>query len=285
MPQIKQQNLAHHQILDIVDAVAPRQKVQEIVETGTSSVVVLTQDLAIRIARDEITAQELKRTQRLVDELPEFSFQVPRSVAEILDEGGVVAVPTIRLAGSPHAAGSGDPRALKAVLDEIQEIDTSGLKNYLAEPHVFCGGRRWLDVLHKIVPLLGAGARDPALEIIHQLENQEARLTPADLGFTHGDLAGSNMLFSGEQVTAVLDWDLASISDPADDVASLANWHGWELLPQLATPQLAGRAEILRRSHPLQAVAFAYVHGRPEEELMAEARRASERIIKNSSDA
>lgn len=285
MPLIKQQNLAHHQILDIVDAVAPRQKVQEIVETGTSSVVVLTQDLAIRIARDEITAQELKRTQRLVDELPEFSFQVPRSIAEILDEGGVVAVPTIRLAGSPHAAGSGDPRALKAVLDEIQEIDTSGLKNYLAEPHVFCGGHQWLDVLQKIVPLLDAGARDPALEIIHQLENQEARLTPADLGFTHGDLAGSNMLFSGEQVTAVLDWDLASISDPADDVASLANWHGWQLLPQLASPQLAGRAEILRRSHPLQAVAFAYVHGRPEEELMAEARRASERIIKNSSDA
>lgn len=285
MPQIKQQNLAHHQILDIVDVVAPRQKVQEIVETGTSSVVVLTQDLAIRIARDEITAQELKRTQRLVDELPEFSFQMPRSAAEILDEDGIVAVPTLRLAGSPHAAGSGDPKALKAVLDEIQEVDTSGLKNYLAEPHVFCGGHQWLDVLHKIVPLLGVSARDPALEIIHQLENQEARLTPADLGFTHGDLAGSNMLFDGEQVTAVLDWDLASVSDPADDVASLANWHGWQLLPQLANPELADRAEILRRSHPLQAVAFAYVHGRPEEELMAEARRASERIIKNSSDA
>lgn len=167
--------------------------------------VVLTPDLAIRIARDEIAARELRRVQRHVDELPEFSFQVPRSAAEILDEDGIVAVPTIRLTGSPHAAGSGDPKELKAVLDEIQEVDTSGLKNYLAEPHVFCGGHQWLDVLPKIVPLLGAGAREPALEIIHQLENQEARLTPTDSGFTHGDLAGSNMLFEGEQVTAVLD--------------------------------------------------------------------------------
>ncbi|MEX3632140.1 aminoglycoside phosphotransferase family protein [Rothia sp. LK2492] len=285
MPQFKQQNLARHQILDLVDAVAPGQKVQEIVETGTSSVIVLTQDLAIRIARDEITAQELKRTQRLVDELPEFSFQIPRSAADILDEGDIVAVPTVRLTGSPHAPGSGDPRALKTVLDEIQGVETSGLKSYLAEPHVFCGGRQWLDVLEEIVPLLDAGAQDPALEIIHQLKSQESKLTSADLGFTHGDLAGSNMLFAGEQVTSVLDWDLASLSDPADDVASLANWHGWQLLPQLASPQLAGRAEILRQSHPLQAVAFAYVHGRPEEELMAEARRASERIIKNSSVA
>lgn len=282
MPQFKQQNLARHQILDLVDAVAPRQKVQEIVETGTSSVVVLTRDLAIRIARDEIAARELKRTQRLVDELPEFSFQVPRSAAEVLDEGGIVAVPTHRLTGSPHAAGSGDPKALKTVLDEIQEVDTSGLTNFLAEPHVFCGGYQWLDVLHKIVPLLEAVAQEPALGIIHQLENQEARLTPANLGFTHGDLAGSNMLFDGEHVTAVLDWDLASVSDPADDVASLANWHGWELLPQLAGPELAGRAEILRRSHPLQAVAFAYLHGWSEEELAAEASRASERIIKNA---
>lgn len=282
MRQIKQQNLAHHQILEVADAVAPGQQVQEIVETGTSSVVALTSDLAIRIARDEIAARELNRVQRLVDELPKLSFQVPRSAAEILDEDGIVAVPTLRLTGSPHAAGSGNPKALKAVLDEIQEVDTSGLTDLLAEPHSFCGGRQWLDVLQKIVPLLDAGAREPAVEIIHQLENQVARLTPADLGFTHGDLAGSNMLFEGEQVTAVLNWDLASVSDPADDVASLANWHGWELLPQLANSELGGRAEILRRSHPLQAVAFAYLHGRPEEELTIEAQRASERIIKNA---
>ena len=282
MPQFKQLNLARHQILDLVDAVDPGQKVHEIVETGTSSVIVLTPDLATRIARDEIAARELKRAQRLVDELPEFSFQVPRSAAEILDEGGIVAVPTHRLTGSPHAAGSGDPKALKAVLDEIQEVDISGLTDLLAEPHVFCGGRQWLDVLHKIVPLLDAVAQEPALEIIHQLENQEARFTPADLGFTHGDLAGSNMLFDGDQVTAILDWDLASVPDPADDVASLANWHGWQLLPQLANPELADRAEILRRSHPLQAVAFAYLHGWSEEELTIDAQRASERIINNA---
>ncbi|MCM3509220.1 phosphotransferase [Rothia sp. P100] len=83
-------------------------------------------------------------------------------------------------------------------------------------------------------------------------------------------------------MTAILDWDLASVSDPAVDVASLANWHGWQLLPQLANPELADRAEILRRSHPLQAVAFAYLHGWSEEELTIEAQRASERIINNA---
>lgn len=282
MPNINQQNLTHHQVLEIADAVAPEQKVQEIIENGTSSVVALTQDLAIRIARDEIAAQELKRAQRLVDALPEFSFQVPRSASEILDEDGIVAVPTVRLAGTPHASGTGNPEVLKAVLDEIQSVDTGGLEDYLAEPHVFCGGAKWLDVLEEVVPMLDTSAQTSAFGVINRLKSQDSQLKPNDLSFTHGDLAGSNILFANEQVLAVLDWDLASVSDPADDVASLANWHGWHLLPQLAIPEVARRAEILRQSHPLQAVAFAYIHGRPEEELTTEAKRASERIIKNT---
>lgn len=42
----------------------------------------------------------------------------------------------------------------------------------------------------------------------------------------------------------MLDWDLAAEGDPAEDLASLAGWQGWDLAPQLADPDMRVRAEI-----------------------------------------
>jgi aminoglycoside phosphotransferase (APT) family kinase protein len=93
-----------------------------------------------------------------------------------------------------------------------------------------------------------------------------ANLPDSDRSFNHGDLAGSNVLWSHGRVAGVLDWDLAAWDDPAEDVAALASWHGWALLPLIADPGTAARAAVFRRSFPLQIIAFAIINDRPEEE-------------------
>lgn len=71
----------------------------EIIETGSSHVVVLAGAVAVRVARDESAGAELRRVQQLVDRLPELPFAVPRSAEPIIDHLGLIAVPTRRLVG------------------------------------------------------------------------------------------------------------------------------------------------------------------------------------------
>lgn len=76
------------------------------------------------------------------------------------------------------------------------------------------------------------------------------------------------------RVVGVLDWDLAAEDDPAEDLASLAGWHGWGLIRELADAETVARATVFRRSFPLQIIAFQIVHQRPEEEVERAIRRA-----------
>ena len=47
----------------------------------------------------------------------------------------------------------------------------------------------------------------------------------------------------------------------------LAGWHGWSLLAELTDPDTAVRAGVFRRTFPLQAVGFALIHNRPDDEI------------------
>ena len=49
-------------------------------ESGSASIVVLAEDVAVRVSRDAQSASTLMRSQSLVDALPELPFQVPRSM-------------------------------------------------------------------------------------------------------------------------------------------------------------------------------------------------------------
>lgn len=247
----------------------------EVVETGSSSVVALTEGAAVRIARDPVAAREMLRTQELVDHLPPLPFDVPSSLAAPVQHDGLAAVATRRLAGAPHPAGSGDPAVLRSVLDAIHGVDVGPLQDWLAESHAFSGGHDWLTVLQeRVVPLLPVEARATARDIVGRAEE----LAGAPRALNHGDLAGSNLLWQDGRVTAVLDWDLAAWCDPADDVASLALWHGWELLPQLADEATVERARVLRRTYPLQVVAFSLLHDRPTDEVARAVQRAADRL-------
>jgi aminoglycoside phosphotransferase (APT) family kinase protein len=80
---------------------------------------------------------------------------------------------------------------------------------------------------------------------------------PGPTGLLHGDLHLGNLLFSedGRTVSAIVDWELATLGDPLLDLAELAvTWpdsRGCSILGAVASvpahPDLPGPADILRR--------------------------------------
>lgn len=231
---------------------------------GTSSLVVLTATTAIRIARDRHAGGQLQRTQRLVDALPELPFAVPRSCGDPVVLEGVTAVPTTRLAGICHPPGHGEGAPLRELLEAIHGLPIGPEHPDLAVRRAFSGGQRWREVLREEVPpLLPARVRSEAVRRAEAL----CALPYAPTCFSHGDLAGENVLWSEGRVVAVLDWDLATYEDPAEDIASLAWWHGWNVLEELTDAATAERAAVYRDSFPLQMVAFHLVSGRDHRAL------------------
>ena len=94
----------------------------------------------------------------------------------------------------------------------------------------------------------------------------------------HGDLAGFNMHWHNGEVIAVLDWDLTSEEDPAEDLATLCSWHGWHPAGQIADPPEVQRAEVFRDAFPLMTVGFATLRNRPEDEIERAVERAAARL-------
>ena len=234
------------------------------VEHGSATVVLICGQTAVRIARDRSAAAGLHRVQQLVDALPALPFQVPRSRGRIVELDGHVAVPTLRIEGKPHPSGVGDPPLLRGLLEAIHSLPVDPLLPHLAPARAFMGGHRWQEVLTgRVLPLLAADVRSEASRRIDEL----AALPQVPTVVNHGDLAGSNVLWRNGRVVGVLDWDLAALEDPAEDVASLASWHGWGLVDQLADAGTIARAEVFRASFGLQVLAFSVVQERPDAEI------------------
>lgn len=231
----------------------------EIVKAGTSSVVALSASCAVRVARDQAHGVELLRTQRLVDSLPDLPFAVPRSTGLPVVEGRFTAVPTERVVGEGHQPGSGDAVALRELIDAIHSIEIEPSHPDLAERHAFMGGPEWESVLReRVIPALPRACRAEAVRRVDAI----ADLPAVELQFAHGDLAGANVLWVDGCIVGVIDWDLATYEDPAEDVASLAWWHGWNVVTEIAEPGVAERAVVYRDLFPIQMVAFQMVNDR-----------------------
>lgn len=262
-------------VAHLVRAAVPGAERWELVESGSANLVALVDDVAVRISRDPLSARESLRTQQLVDHLPALAFAVPRRVGPVVQEHGLVAIPTQRLPGQPHPSGSADAVELRRMLDSVHGVDPEPLKPWLAEPHAYCGGGDWLGRLRAdVVPLLPADRRTPALRILDAAEQADC---PRPV-LNHGDITGSNVLWQDGRITGVLDWDLAARCDPADDVATVAEWHGWDLVDQLAEPDTVARADLVRRTYGMQVVAFTMIHDRPADELERAVARCAARL-------
>lgn len=70
---------------------------------------------------------------------------------------------------------------------------------------------------------------------------------------------GNNMLWKGDRVVGIIDWDHVSLRS-AYDTASLGLWFGWDSVRHATTPEDFERAQLHLRIFPLQAVAYAIHH-------------------------
>lgn len=249
------------------------------VEHGSANLVVLAGRVAVRVARTADAASEALRAQRLIDALPPLPFAVPRSAAPAIDDraaGGVVAIAQERVDGEPHPSGSGDAVALRRLLDALRETDLTSLRTNLAHRHTFFGGGEGLRLMTgDAVAMLAPTAREGARRIADAFVG----LAPHGDVLTHGDLAGSNVLWTdgvASTVSGLIDWDLAAADDEAKDVAALATWHGWDLVAQIVPPEVTHRARVTAATYPLQLLCFAIAGGRPATEIERALTRAND---------
>lgn len=244
----------------------------EWVRTGSSSLVILSGELAVRVARDDAAAADLRRSRDLVGALPPLPFEVPRPVGAVAVHEGVVAAAATRVRGAPRAAEPADPAALRGLLEAVHGLDPTPLRPHLAPARAFYGGPHWYTVLtEQAVPLLPERLQGRACAAVEAL----AELDHTEVAITHGDLAGSNVHWEGDRVVGVLDWDLAALDDTADDVASLLTWHGWELGNLVTDEATLARARVFRAVMPLTVLAFSVLRRRPEPEV----RRMTARVV------
>lgn len=247
----------------------------EWVRTGSSSLVVLSGDVAIRISRDSAAAADIRRSRELVAALPSLPFAVAQPLGEVAELDGVVAAAAARVPGTPRPPGPADTTQLRNLLDAIHGLDPDPLQAHLAPARVFFGGSDWYPVLtSRVVPRLPVKVQESAFAAVDAL----AQLDHPEVAVGHGDLAGSNVHWEGDRVVGVLDWDLAALEDPAEDVASLLGWHGWELGPQVVDAATLARAAVFRAVSPLTAIAFAVLRDRPEAEVARVTARVAARL-------
>lgn len=213
--------------------------------------------ISVRIAKNATVCEHVERRTEVLRRLPRFSFATPRPLTGVVFAHGYTAVGLTWLPGVPHPPGQGDPAALHRVLTELAEVDASGFARYLDRPGQHWGGHRRRHVLiDEVIPRLLPRNQDAALQAVAEL----AALPTVAPSLVHGDLMGHNMLWNGEELTGVIDWDHACLSDPAHDAASLGLWYGWDDLRAAVSEPVYERALLHARTFPLQAVAYALHH-------------------------
>jgi homoserine kinase type II len=100
----------------------------------------------------------------------------------------------------------------------------------------------------------------PALPMLRAELEASAELPDAPRGLLHGDLFLDNVLWVGERVSAVLDWEMSCVDAFAYDLGVMVNaWcYGDRFEPSLARALLAGYAERATIDPATRAALFAY---------------------------
>ncbi|MEX3609638.1 phosphotransferase [Rothia sp. LK2588] len=211
--------------------------------------------LSVRVAKTPEVGQKVARRTEVLRRMPHnLPFEVPRPVTRTISRHGYTACGVSWIQGEPRRPGPAPVKAIAQLTRSIHGIDYDGMEPYLDQPHEHWGGKDWAATLREaVIPHLLRSNRKTAEAVLdHVLSLDE--VTPT---FIHNDLAGHNILWNGDKLTGVIDWDHATIADPAYDWASLGSWYGWESLRKAITAEEEKRAKVLEHLLAFQAVAYA----------------------------
>lgn len=149
-------------------------------------------------------------------------------------------------------------------LNELHSVNPGEMDWDVAHSYAPVTRETWLEihdrVVEKVYPLL----------LQHQIDWVEALFYPAliDAGFfdfdpvlVHGDLVPYHILYHPEhqQLTAVIDFGIAGLGDPATDLGSLLNYYGESLVTKLKKAYPALEALMPRARFYAQAIELQWV--------------------------
>ncbi|UXN31698.1 aminoglycoside phosphotransferase family protein [Glutamicibacter sp. M10] len=193
-------------------------------------VVIANPHSVIRMARTPQASAQMPRSVKLLEQLSgQLEYQIPVATSQILQVDGLSSVAMSFVPGSAHEPHYGDPKVLGKLVNDLAAVELEPLSKYLAEPFAFRG--EWTEKRQQqCFDALPDQLRGAARRLWAQLD-ELAQVPP---GLVHGDLAGHNMHWVGEELIGILDWDLAAAWDPALNTAYLSLWHGLQMVDLIA---------------------------------------------------
>lgn len=266
---------------DVVDAVLAQLGEESdctrwsVVPTGSSHLVVeIDKRISVRIAKNPAARKNLARRSEVLRRLPDYNFAIPRPLTQTITIKGHTAVGLTWVNGSHRMAGV-PAASLATLLEELWDTETAGFDGFLDRPGQHWGGHKRRHVmLDEVVPMLLPRNRELAREAISDL----AELDVVQPRLVHSDLMSHNMLWQGDDLSGVIDWDHACLGDPAQDVASLALCFGWDTMDKVLPPEIMHRARLHSRIVPMQSVAYTLVQEMDTAQVNQAVNRADEWI-------
>ena len=153
-----------------------------------------------------------------------------------------------------------------AVLAALAEIDVAQLPQELRDVRAWCGGDGWADLVKQCVAVLPEEFQAMAYQLV---EDVLTLAPPPRVTLVHGDLGLHNMVFAGTHPVGLIDWDNATVGDPAIDIAPFVRQFPLAILAATFDADLLARARCYSKTLSLQVAAAARLSGDQDLELHA----------------
>ncbi|WP_354181643.1 phosphotransferase [Arthrobacter sp. UYP6] len=224
-------------------------------------VAVLGEDAVIRVVYGP---RHLRTTVREAENLTAFAsaglpFRIPAELRAPFHGDGWSAqmnsfVPGEHRPFERWEAVRGALAAVVAAMTNIITVSGGGLRPV----REWCGADEWPAVVAGITASLLPPEARAAGRIVADVLAAEEWVAPA---VVHGDLGLHNVLWSGTEISGLVDFDNACVGDPAMDLAPLVGAFGAAAVADIADAELVARAQLHRASLSLQVAAAAELAG------------------------
>jgi Ser/Thr protein kinase RdoA (MazF antagonist) len=204
--------------------------------------------------------QRLAREHALLTAVAAMELPVahPRALPGIADRADRTAMLVTTVPGTERPQPDWDPVA-GPLIALLRDLHAAGPVP-AAPPRAWCGGPHWPDIVaDSVIPALPADCATAADRVVRELLAAER---DAPIGFVHGDFGPHNILWRGDEICSLIDFDHSCAGDPAIDYASLISFYGADAIRgRTRDPALVDRALRHRAGFTLQLAAAAVLVG------------------------